>query len=506
MQRFAGPPLYEWQCEIITECAKPGSRVVVSTNNAAGKTSVLVPLFGLSVMSAFPGATVFSTAGAVEQIKGQLFSHLESMVRQYQAQGWKCIMSDELSITAPAVNGLQSRWIARVPRDAETMEGYHGKWDIDNLGRPTWRPTCVIIDEAKSVDQAVFEAAWRIEPDFLFVISTPGDDWGPFFDAIDPDTLDGGVARTPDALWTYRRRITRRDCPHLQTPDKVKYLENLVAKFGARSSFIKSFSEGEFQRETDENNVFSDTDLERVRQAMKTRKTYNPGKKFAGLDFSSGGDEQPIMILDGDKVVFFKAWREEDTDKLANNFLVDLRRFGVESRNAIGDNGGIGKGIIDNMEAKGYRGIERYMNNQDAISRHEFADRMTEDHWRFKEMLQRHPEIQLVEDSVLLKQMRQRRFICDEHNRIKLEPKPKHRARNGESPDRLETLIMAFSRWRSPKSEKKIQLQYSSPLETEAQRKSGTGQAAFGWVQPQDSLFKIVANQGRQRDHAGIRL
>jgi hypothetical protein len=470
------------------EASLPGARVAASFCNTAGKTRILVPLLGLSVMAAFPGATVATTAGAEEQIKGQLFKYLDSILRPYADSGWSVSVSD-LTVMGPRIRGLRSRWISRVPRDALTLEGYHGSWERDDQGNLCWCPVCFIIDEAKSVKQDIFEAAWRIEPDFLFVVSTPGEDFGPFFDAIDPQTLEGGMKRDYGALWHYRRKITRRMCPHLQTPAKIAYLKQLIEKFGPRSSFIKSFSEGEFQRETDENNVFTDTDLERVKAAMRPRPAYNPGKKYAGLEFSSGGDEQPIMVLDGDKVVYEQVWREEDTDKLAQDFLIDLRRFEVPARDCIADNGGVGKAVIDNMEAKGYRGIVRYMNNQDAVAGHEYADRITEDHWRFKEMLAAHPEIQLPNDQVLLKQMRQRRFRVDDHNRVKLEEKKLHRKRTGESPDRLDTVVMLFSDWRPPKPANP-KGEYQSQLEDQARKIKGQGsQSAFGWVRPQPSMF-----------------
>ncbi|MFA5285143.1 MAG: hypothetical protein WC347_06065 [Smithellaceae bacterium] len=492
-QMWSMPELYEWQREIIEEAASPGARVAVSTNNESGKTRILVPLIGLSVLAAFPGATVFSTAGAEEQVRGQLFKYLAGIIRPHEGAGWSISASD-LTVTAPKIRGLKSRWISRVPRDALTIEGYHGGWEKDDKGEWCWCPVCVIIDEAKSVDAAVFEAAWRIDPDFLFVISTPGEDAGPFFEAIAPDTLDGGIKHDPDGLWHYRRKISWRECPHLLTPGKLARREKLIEKYGARSSFIKSFLEGEFQRQTDENNVFTDTDLERVKLAMRPRANYNPGKKFAGLEFSGGGDEQPIMILDGDKVVYGKVWREEDTDKLAQNFLIDLRRFEVKPQNAIADNGGIGQAIIDNMESREYRGIVRYMNNQDPVSRHEYADRITEDHWRFKEMLRLHPEIQLQDDPVLMKQMRQRRFIMDDHNRVKLEPKRNHRKRTGESPDRLDTLIMTFSEWKPPKKEEK-KTEYHSTIEEEARKKRGEGaQAAFGWIKKQPDMARMMVN------------
>ncbi len=489
--KWGMPALYEWQSEIMREASEVGARVAVSTNNASGKTSILVPLLGLSVMAAFPGATIFSTAGAEAQIKGQLFEYLDNICRPYAGEGWKVSVSG-LTVEAPRVRGLKSTWTARVPRDALTMEGYHGKWKQDDNENQCWCPVCVIIDEAKSASDLIFEEAWRIEPDFLFVISTPGEDAGAFFEAIDPDSLDGGVKKDPDGLWHYRRKITRRECPHLQTPAKIRYLERLTEKFGARSSFIKSFSEGEFQRQSDENNVFTDTDIERMKLAMRPRKDYNPGKKFAALEFSSGGDEQPIMILDGDKVVYEKVWREEDTDKLAKDFLIDLRRFEVPARDCIADNGGVGKPIIDNMEARGYRGIVRYMNNQDSVARHEYADRITEDHYRFKEMIRQHPEIQLPNDPILMKQMRQRRFRVDDHNRAKLEEKKKHRKRTGESPDRLDDTIMLFSDWRPPKKDKP-KAEYHSTIEEEAKKKRGQGAtAAFGWVRPQTSMTDMA--------------
>lgn len=489
-QMWSMPALYDWQIEIINEAAKPGACVVASFNNAAGKTSILVPLLGLSVMTAFPGATVFSTAGAEPQIEGQLFKYLNNILRPYTSHGWK-ILSD-LTVTAPKVRGLRSKWIARVPKDALTMEGYHGGWENDSEGNRCWCPVCLIIDEAKSVPQPVFEAAWRIEPDFLFVVSTPGDDIGPFYDAMDPDTLDGGEARTPNELWHYRRKINRKMCPHLRTPAGVKYLDNMIKKFGPRSSFIKSFAEGEFQRQSDENNVFFDIDLQRVKAAMKPRTEYNPGKKFAGLEFSSGGDEQVIMILDGNKVVYQNVWREEDTDKLAKDFLIDLRRFDVQSRNCISDAGGVGHPIINNMEGRDYRGMVRYFNNQNSINKHEFADRITEDHWHFKELLRLHPDIQLIDDPILLKQMRQRRFAMDDHGRVKLEHKPAHRKRTGESPDRLDTVVMLFSDWRPPKPEER-EKEYHSTLEAEAARKRGSGpEAAFSYIRKQPSMTQMM--------------
>lgn len=175
---------YEWQARILREVAIPGSRVIVSTCNESGKTSELVPCIGLSFMAAFPGAQVLSTAGAERQVKDQLFKYLEGKLLEYP--GWK-VSREQMKISAPSVCGLPpSEWLSYVPRDALTAEGFHSSWATDSNGVRRYLPTMYIIDEAKSVKQALFEAMFRIDPDMAFVISSPGEDTGPFFNGLRP--------------------------------------------------------------------------------------------------------------------------------------------------------------------------------------------------------------------------------------------------------------------------------------------------------------------------------
>jgi hypothetical protein len=145
-------------------------------------------------MTAFPGATVFSTAGAEEQVRGQLFKYLQGILRPWTVKdrndetGW-FISEASLYIRGPRIRGLQSRWIARVPKDALTMEGYHSGVEPDENGVPSYCPVAVIVDEAKSTVVKVWEALHRINPDWALAISTPAADSGPFYDNMDPDTL-----------------------------------------------------------------------------------------------------------------------------------------------------------------------------------------------------------------------------------------------------------------------------------------------------------------------------
>jgi hypothetical protein len=478
-------PLYDWQYEVIENICKPRARCAVSTCNEAGKTNVIIPLLGLSIMCAFPGAKVFSTAGAEPQIKEQLWQYLEAKLRPYEKHGWTLVPSD-MTVTAPKVeiNGhtYRSKWTMRVPKDAKTMEGLHGSW---NHGQ--WTPACIIIDEAKSVSHEIFEAAYRIDPDWFLVISTPGEDSGPFYDAMEEvikSKREGAHYGSKDELWTYRRKIDWTMCPHLLTPEKLSFRQALIKKHGENSSFIKSFLGGEFWRDTDENYVFTNHDVDLIRKAMSGNAPIKHGEIRAALDFSGGGDEQCIGIINGNDIVCWEQFREQDTAKLARIFVEKLREHKCEPFNCFADSGGIGHAIIDNLESMGYRPIRRYMSNQEPIDKREYADRMTEDHYTFKEKISECKDIlRLPNDPLLFKQFRQRKKFQDEHNKVKLEQKPKHRSRTGDSPDRLDTIIFLFSEWEPPKTtvvsqperEQDWRRQLGKPMPQ-------TG--AFGWSSP----------------------
>lgn len=191
---WGSSPLYYWQRRLIHYLSMVKSRAIISTNNASGKTAEIIPLFGLSVMTAFPGAVVFSTAGVEEQLRGQLWKYLGGKVRPYEEEGpggkgWIVKTGENLEVWGPKIDGIRSRWIGRVPAKALTMEGYHGFVDGGKSGKQYYRPVCLMLDEAKALGDKTFEAAHRIDPDWMLVISTPGNPMGPFFDGMDIDML-----------------------------------------------------------------------------------------------------------------------------------------------------------------------------------------------------------------------------------------------------------------------------------------------------------------------------
>lgn len=145
-------------------------------------------------MTAFPGSVVYSTAGSENQITDQLFKHLKSKVLPYKDKGWS-INTSNLTVTAPGYLGLRpSQWISRVPKDALTGEGYHNNVEQDDKGRWHYQPLMMIFDEAKSLDDSIFEMAIRLNPAFFSAWSSPGPCRGPFYKGVDPDDLKRRLA------------------------------------------------------------------------------------------------------------------------------------------------------------------------------------------------------------------------------------------------------------------------------------------------------------------------
>lgn len=181
---WLGLTLYPWQKKLLDDASEPLSRVARSMNNAAGKTSTIIPIFGLTCMAAFPGCHVYSTSGSEMQVKEQLFiSYLQPIIAN--KPGWK-ISTAALTVDAP--NG--SRWVGYRCKKGGKVEGFHGNWEQTSDGMWRYRPVVYLVDEAKTVEDEIFQAIQRINPDFLLAVSTPGEERGWFYQAIDPDTLD----------------------------------------------------------------------------------------------------------------------------------------------------------------------------------------------------------------------------------------------------------------------------------------------------------------------------
>lgn len=457
---WGAPKLYEWQEMILGYFAKNlHVHAVMSTPNESGKTQVVVPLLGLGCMAAFPGATVYSTAGAEAQIKLQLFEYLKSYCKPFEKAGWE-VNQSQLTVQGPSIDGMpRSRWIGRVPRDALTAEGFHETWDRDDKGRWRFRPLLMIADEAKSLDDPVFEMMMRLRPTWILSLSTPDTDSGPFYRAMNPEEVEArGVERRgfryiedPRGYWGLRMMVNVEGCAHLLTEEKLKESEAVKAQMGENHKLYRSMVLGKFTAGDGDDKLYGMRDIEAVVRAMGRDATpaRMEGEAHAGFDVSptGAGDDKIIYVAKGKVVLPPYRTSEDDTVKVARWAVDILKANNVEPRNCRVDNGGAGKVVIDMMEGIfGYRGVDRYTNNSTARFRADFYDRATEDAYGVKQLFHE-TDIVLPRDDRLIEDMKTRRVVeMGDHKKIKLQPKKKHRAENsGKSPDHLDTLTMCLA-------------------------------------------------------------
>ena len=427
--------MYPWQCKVLYDCMVQGSRVACVTPNESGKTSVVVPVMGLSWMAAFPGAQVVSTAGVERQITTGLWPILRATLSGRPA--WR--ITEDLRITAPSIRGLPgSTWEAFTTKDPEYAEGFHPRFFRDEDGVQVYAPLLVIIDEAKTFQgeqghQMIRTFVKRCSPDALLMISTPGEDDGPFYDAFHSEK---------DKPWKIHE-IGWHDCPHLLKDFKLEEREQSLKDLGKDHPFNQSWIYGKFYRRG-ARFVFDST--EDVDRAMSGMVRQVRGDRYMALDFSGGGDEQVLGIRDGNRVMPLEGFHERDTTRLVGIFIDRFKRWNMKPENIIADNGGLGKPIIDQLESKGWGGIRRYMFNDKPSDSSKFASRGTEDHYELKFLLQQ-GAVSLPNDDKLREQMRKRRYVmaADDSNKIRVEPKEKVRNRGEPSPDRLDVAVMLFS-------------------------------------------------------------
>jgi hypothetical protein len=427
---WVGPRLYPWQCKVLEKIMRGGARLAVVTPNESGKTSTVIPAAGLSFMAAFPGAQVVSTSGVERQIKEQLWPVLRASLSRYPR--WQ--ITEELKIKAPAVRGLPgSTWEAFTTKDPDYAEGFHGRTFKDETGRLVYCPLMIVIDEAKSISQAMFDAFMRCDPDVWLTISTSGEDTGPFFDCFHVNKNDPWD--TVEVTWT--------DCPHLRVGRKLEDRQRLIRKRGENDPFVMSYVFGKFFRKGGRNVFERTADIE---FAMTGEPALVRGVRKAALDFSGGGDEQIFTVRDGNAQKELRAYHETDTTILGDKFLADLARWEVAPENTIADNGGLGKPIIDYMERRGFKPIRRYMSDEAPHDPEHYVNKIAEDHFELRLRLEMRGA-KLINDAVLKDQMSRRQYLMknDDSNRIRVEPKEHVRNRGEKSPDRLDATVMLFS-------------------------------------------------------------
>jgi len=433
---------YKWQFETLMQAAgylTPGKyrredktligqenpfKLLMPAANGSGKDMVLIAAFAVWFALVKARNRVIITSSSFDQTKFQTEPHIRDLVTRANKKFGQLFKSTQFHHVAPEL-GTEIKLFAT--DESGKAEGFHPFGDGD---------MAVIINEAKSVHQSIYDALLRCTGySHWLEISSPGPRAGFMFKHV-----EGSVEYPNPVVLTkyYRRHITAFDCPHITKAhiDFVKF------EMGEDSPWYKSSVLAEFS-DFDITSVITEADWNQcIAKKVKSVK----GDIGIGLDLAAGGDENACFVRDGNQVVHSFFFQQRDTDTAC--FLMDkqLEPWKKSSYTFRADNGGIGHSMIDKLESLGWN-ISRTNNQSPANNKREFLNLGAEMWFHVRRLIQRGDIILPEKVNKLREQLTTRlyRGLDTTQGKFALESKAEAKASGRHSPDRGDAFVLCFS-------------------------------------------------------------
>ena len=402
--------LYDWQIECLEAIGlqeSGGPPVAIAAANGSGKTAKVVASAICWFLSRFPRGKVIVTSGSFRQVEKQLWPALR--LHQSKFPGWTFLQTELKTAEGGFALGFSTD-------DPGRAEGWHPQVDGET------DPVMIIVDEAKTVPDGVFEAFDRCSRVFQLWVSSPGKPWGQFYDAFHASRK---------YFWT--RKVRSDECPHIDPAKRARDLE----RYGADHPLYRSMHDAEFTEDA-ERLVLAPDRLTRSLDAQPTESA--DGELVAFCDFAAGRDENVLAVRRGNRVRIVKAWVEKDTMQAAREFVYLCKDQGLQASQVWGDADGLGTAMIDAMSEMGFR-INRFHGGAPSTEPDEYANLIAEV-WHVGSREIERGRVNLgVLDPITFKQLTTRKSEWNENGKLRIESKDKMRAEGRHSPDRGDALL-----------------------------------------------------------------
>jgi phage terminase large subunit len=397
---------YMWQCEAMEAVAMERPSSIVAANGS-GKTAVLVAPLILWFLNEYPRGQVIFTSGSWMQIEKQLWGAVKRFSRLFPT--WR-FMADELRTPE---GGYAYGFSTDNPGRAE---GHHPKVssDVD--------PVFLIIDEAKTVPNGIFEAFDRCTRRFELWVSSPGAPRGQFYESH----------RAKTGLY-FTRKVTSAECPHIPQ----ERIDRDREKYGEDHPWFRSKHLAEF---TEDNDLLCLSPLTLTNALANQPNKQEAGQIVAFCDFAAGRDENVLALRRGNHARIIKAWQERDTMQAVRQFVQMFKEEKLTPGQIWGDADGLGTVMIDAMAEAGWR-INRFHGGQTARKSDEYANLIGEV-WQEGCLQIASGKIHLGNlDATTFDQLTGRKSEWTATGKLRVEDKDKMRSRGLKSPDRADALL-----------------------------------------------------------------
>jgi len=412
-KHILGLSLYPWQKGVLKDLAQQDARVALRAANGSGKTSTVIASILLWHCFCYRKSLSVTTAGVFRQVESQLWPAMRSHVSKLGA-GWE-VTSGEIRFIHQS--GDVSRIIGYSATDPGRAEGWHAE---DHK----YHPLLMVVDEAKTVADPLFEAISRCQPTRLLIASSPGGSSGAFYRAF-----------TKEADMWKKHAVTAFDCPHI-TP---KQIEEVIQRYGEKHPLTRSMIYGEFVDIGNESLIIN---LNQLQNCITSPPDFKPGTKTAGVDFAAGGDCNVLCVRDGNKVLPLIAWRERDTMSAVGRFIVEFKKHGLKAEDIYADASGLGMPMCDALAEAGWE-VQRVNFGSTAYDPEAYTNRAAEMWYGMAKKIEA-AEVILPEDDELTAQLTCRRSLVNSKGKLGVESKDSMRSRGLASPDRADALALCL--------------------------------------------------------------
>jgi hypothetical protein len=429
---------HPWQAEELnrisfTQCSnKEPLRYLLSANNGSGKDSFInAPWSVFQALCKIRSRTIITTS-SYTQLVNQTESYIRAIAyacnNYFQKHG---ICEKMFIIKKEHVVCTQtgSENVMFVTDDSGRAEGYHPFPDYPD-GEVT-----ILINEAKTVPDHIFEALSRCTYSRWLEVSSPGKTSGKHYRHI-RDAVNYPAKYEQDKF--YARRITSYDCPHISggkiESDKAEYGENSAI---FRSKHLALFTS------LDEQVVIRKESIEQALLFPSEVLSLGVGRR-AGLDLAGGGDENALIVFDENRCIGEEYFRAKDTAEVTVPVLVDFfRKYKLQGDQIYADDGGIGQAILDGLRRSGYS-INRVLMQSPPSQKGQYGNRGAELWFRFSQFAQY--IIYPSTNDKLISQLTNRYYKQqDQTGKLILESKAVARAKGHGSPDRADAFVLAWT-------------------------------------------------------------
>src|SRR5689334_4310749 len=437
--------LHDWQIQFMLDYAREWNQdlpfqAIVRAANGSGKDKyILAPCVVWTCMRFISARCVVTSSSGI-QLDSQTDTYIEQLCQAANVKIhpgiWKCnYRYYECLPTGSPVTLFATD-------EPGKAEGYHPL----KFGAKM----ALFESEAKTVPDEIHNAQSRCTGyTHRCLVSTPGLPIGHMYDldsvAIDRKTLTDWSKLTASDFIRYH--VTAYDCTHIPRSDIERGKRNLPG--GEMGAAFKSQYLAEYGT-TDEMVVIPYTYVWRAYQQTASVKHIAEPFNKGGLDLSDGGDETVLTVRNGNKllkVIPFKFDNTEDTIEFLNE---KFREWELTNPEAFiyADCGGLGKPMLDRMRRQGWANIRYFSNSAQAYEPRTYRNRGAESWFHLRKLLERH-ELILYQDDKLIRQLATRYYKITAKNEHQLLSKLESRSRGYPSPDRADSLVLAFCDYKS---------------------------------------------------------